>query len=149
METTHTDRSIKFIEWLSAEDMHSNSKEWLSELEFIKDEHLFFEDLIKSFTLQLIELQDFSENKKIIDAISSSNKENETLIKVVKKHEKNLKIMVDGIDQPKKEETYKNEHIDLTLIVHKFLKNYKLLKVELFDLIKNIKKTEKQKRLLK
>lgn len=31
MKTTHI--RTKFIEWLSAEDMHSNSKEWLSELE--------------------------------------------------------------------------------------------------------------------
>ncbi len=41
METQHT--SSKYVEWLSAEQMHLASKEWLSELLFIKDEHLFFE----------------------------------------------------------------------------------------------------------
>ena len=148
MKTTHTERSIKFIEWLSAEDMHGNSKEWLSELEFIKDEHLFFEDLIKSFTLQLIDKKHFSDNRKVIKAINSSSKENEILIKVISKHENNLTVLIDGIDQPKEEQAYRNEHRNLTVIVHKFLKNFKLLKRQLFDIIKNIKKTEKQKHLL-
>jgi translation initiation factor 2 gamma subunit (eIF-2gamma) len=148
MKTTHTERSIKFIEWLSAEDMHSNSKEWLSELEFIKDEHLFFEDLIKSFTLQLIDKKNFSDNRKVIKAINSSSKENEILIKVVSKHENNLTILVDGIDQPKAEQVYRDEHRNLTVIVHKFSKDFKQLKLKLFDIIKNIKKTEKQKHLL-
>jgi hypothetical protein len=46
--------------------MHNNSKEWLSELNFIKDEHLFLEGLIKSFTLQLVDKNHFSENKKLL-----------------------------------------------------------------------------------
>ncbi|MGK0412095.1 MAG: hypothetical protein ACJA1B_000284 [Polaribacter sp.] len=148
MKTTHTETSIKLIEWLSAEDMHSNSKEWLSELEFIKDEHLFFEDLIKSFTLQLIDEKHFSDNRKVIKAINSSSKENEILIKFVSKHENNLTILVDGIDQPKEEQTYRNEHRNLTVIIHKFLKDFKLLKLKLFNIIKNIRKKEKQKHLL-
>ena len=148
MKTTHTDKSIKLIEWLSADDMHSNSKEWLSELEFVKDEHLFLEDLIKSFTLQLIDKEHLEENKKVIETISSFKKENETLLKLVNNHKNNLKILVDGIDQPKEEEKYKNEHKHLTVTVHKFLKDYKLLKIQLFDIIKDIKKTGKQKRLL-
>ncbi|WP_299667797.1 hypothetical protein [uncultured Polaribacter sp.] len=148
MKTTHTDRSVKFVEWLSADDMHSNSKEWLSELKFIEDEHLFLEDLITSFTLQLIDKKHFSDNKKVIEAVHDFSKENDTLIKIVTKHQKNLKIIVDGIDQPKEEEKYKNEHKKLTLTIHKFLKNYKSLKIKLFDIIKNIKKTQKQKRLI-
>lgn len=148
MKTTHTNRSTKFIELLSIEDMHSNSKEWLSELNFIKDEQLFLEDLIKSFTLQLIELQDFTKNKKIIDAISDSSKENEALLKVVKKHESKLEALVDGTNQLQKEKLYKEKHTDLTLTIHQFLTDYKLLKLAFFKVIKKIKKTQKQKRLL-
>lgn len=148
MKTTHTDRSIKFVEWLSTDDMHGNSKEWLSELKFVKDEQLFLEDLITTFTLQLIDKQHFSENKKAIEALQISIQEIETLIKKVILHQNNIEIMVDEIDQLKEEEKYKEEHKNVTRIVHQFLKEHKKLKTQLFDIIKEIKKTEKQKRLI-
>lgn len=148
MKTSHTNSSTKFIKWLSAEDMHNNSKEWLSELEFIKTEHLFLDDIINSFALQLIDKTYFSDSKKIIEAINNSTKENEKLITLIRKHKNDLKIMIDGINQLKDEEEYKNEHRNITVIIHKFLKEYKLLKKELFAIIKKIKKTQKQKRLI-
>lgn len=146
MITTQT--HAKFVEWLSAEEMHRASKSWLSELLFIKDEHLFFEDLIKSHTFQLLDKEKFSDNKEVIDAINRSQRRNNELIKSVQKHENKLEIMVDGIDQLKEEEAYKKEHRDLIIGVNDFLKNYKILKTQLFDIIKNIKKLEKQRRLL-
>jgi hypothetical protein len=148
MKTTHTDRSIKFVEWLSADDMHSNSKAWLSELKFIEDEQFFLEDLITLFTLQLIDKEHFSENKKVIKALHSSIQEDETLITTVTKHQNNLKIMVDGVDQLKEEDKYREEHKNLTVVIHQFLKEFQKLKIQLFDIIKDIKKNEKQKRLL-
>tara|TARA_R110001606_G_scaffold398200_1_gene576685 strand:- start:617 stop:781 length:165 start_codon:yes stop_codon:yes gene_type:complete len=53
--------------------------------------------------------------------------------------------MIDEINQPKDEKEYKNEHRNITVIIHKFLKEYKLLKKDLFDIIK---KTQKQKRII-
>lgn len=148
MKTTLTNSSTKFIKWLSAEDMHDNAKECLSELEFIKVEHLFLDNIINSFALQLIDKTYFSDSKKVIEALNTSAKENEILIKVIRKHENDLKIMVDDIDQLKEEEDYKDEHRNCTVIIHKFLKDYRLLKEELFNIIKSIKKTQKQKRLI-
>lgn len=63
MKTKHI--NPKFVEWFSAEVMHENSNEWLSELGYINDELLFFNDLIKSYTLQLIGSKHFNESKKI------------------------------------------------------------------------------------
>ena len=146
MKTTQTHTG--FTEWLSVEDIHNDSKEWILELEFLKDEYLFFEDLMRSYTLQLIELQDFSKNKKIIDTISNFRKENDNLIKLVQEHQNKLEILVDDIDQPKEEEAYKEAHKSLKSLVKKFLKDNKELKLQLFKIIKNIKKTEKQKSLI-
>ena len=66
----------RYIEWLSPDEMHQAIKEWQSELEFIKDEHIFFEDLVKSHTLQLINPEKFSHNTEVIDAINQSQKKN-------------------------------------------------------------------------
>ena len=140
--------NINYVEWLSAEHMHEASKEWHSELSFIKDEHMFFEDLIKSYTLKLINREHFAHNKKIIDAINKSEKTNNALIKVVEAHENNLKYMTDGMDQPELEISYKKEHRELIIKISEFKKNYKILKRELFEIIKNIKKQEKKQFLI-
>jgi hypothetical protein len=146
METTQT--NPKYVEWLSAEEMHKGSKEWLSQLEFIKDEHLFFEDLIKTYTLQLLLPKKFAHNKQVIDALNESQKRNDLLIEAVKIHKNELQIMVDGINQIKKEEAYKKDHTVLIIEFSNFLKHYRSLKLELFGIIKNIKKEGKARRLL-
>ena len=102
--------NTNFINWLTAEDLHNDSKEWLLELEFLNDEYLFFIDLIKWHTLQLIDFQDFSISKKVIETLSNSKKENDNLTKKVRAHENELEVLIDGINEPKQEEAYKKEH---------------------------------------
>ncbi len=138
----------KYVEWLSAEEMHKHTLDWLSELEFIKDEHLFFEGLIKSFTLQLIDTKRFSESKEIVDAVNHSEKGTHLLIEAIKVHRNDLKIMVDGNNQPKEEEGYKEEHRSLIIMIGEFLKDYQSLKTQIFEIIQEILKKEKQSRLL-
>ncbi|WCO02850.1 hypothetical protein [Psychroserpens ponticola] len=146
MKTIQT--QVRYVEWLSPKDMHLASQEWLSELKFIKDEHLFFEDLITTFTSQLIESGKFSENKEIIDAVNRSQKRNNLLIEAIKVHENDLQIMVDGIDQLDEEKAYTKEHSGLMIAIADFLKEYKSLKTQLFSIIKKIKKEDKQKHLI-
>jgi hypothetical protein len=146
MKTIQT--QVKYVEWLSADEMHQASKEWLSELMFIKDEHLFFEDLITSFTSLIIESGKFSDTKEIVDIINKSQKRNNVLIEAVKIHENELEIMVDGIDQLKEERAYTKEHSDLILAISEFTKEYKVIKTQLIDIIKNIKKKEKLRHLI-
>ncbi|WP_299124360.1 hypothetical protein [uncultured Winogradskyella sp.] len=141
MKTIQT--NARYVEWLSADEMHNESKEWLSQLEFVKDEHLFFEDLIKSYTLQLIHPEKFAHNKEIIDAINKSQKQNNYLIKAIIVHESKLQILVDGINQPKEERRYRNEHKALINRINDHLKHYRSLKSQLFDIVKKIKKEEK------
>lgn len=138
----------KYVAWLSTETIHNDSIKWLSELRFLKDEQLFFDDLVKSYTLQLIDAKHFTQSKKIIDQLNTLQKETNTLINEVISHEKGLKIMIDGINQLEEENTYKKEHGKLIITVFNFLKKYKLLKTELFSLVKGIIKRNKQKHLL-
>lgn len=138
----------KYEAWLSTETMHNNSLKWLSELRFIKDEQLFFDDLVKSYTLQLIESKHFTKSKAIIELLSALQKETNALINTIINHEKGIKIMVDGINQIEEENRYKTEHGKLIIKVSNFLQRYRSLKSQLFALIKSIIKEGKQKRLL-
>lgn len=142
-------RNIKYVEWLSAEDMHKDTLDWISELEFTKDEHSFFENLVNLYTLQLIVTKKLSESSEIIDAINQSEKANILLLEAIKIHRNELQIMVDGIDQLKEEESYKKEHRNLIILVNEFLDDYQSLKTQLFGVFREIIRNEKQKYLLK
>jgi len=136
------------MEWYSADELHEASQNWLTELAFIRDEHLFFEDIFSTFSLQLIEVKGFEEKTEIIDAINESQRLNNNLIKVIKSHDKELKLLVGDIEQRAKEMDYKREHRKLMAKVDEYLKEYKLLKTQLFSIIKEVFKREKQKKLM-
>ncbi|WP_341215629.1 hypothetical protein [uncultured Wocania sp.] len=141
-------KNPKYVAWLNTETMHNTSKKWLSELEFTKDEQLFFDDLIKSYTLQLIDSKHFTESKNVVNQLVKLKKETDGLIETIKLHERELKIMVDGIDQIELEKAYRDKHGKLIITVSNFLEDYRTLKMRLFALVKGVLKDNKQKRLL-
>jgi hypothetical protein len=146
MKTIHT--NAKHTEWLSADEMHYESKKWLSELEFCKEEQLFFEDLIRSYTLQILDNKHFEVSKKLIEKLTKIVKQTQTLINAVKSHERELTIMLDGIDEIEEETAYRNEHRNLIELISEFKKRNQTLKMKLFDLIKVVMKESKQKHLI-
>jgi polyhydroxyalkanoate synthesis regulator phasin len=146
MKTIHT--HAKHTEWLSADEMHFESKKWLSELEFYKEEQWFFEDLIRTYTLQILDHNHFDESKRLIDKLTKIVEQTQTLLKAVKSHEKELSIMVDGIDQIKEEKAYKKEHRNLTELVDELRKRYRTLKAKFFKFIKMIMKESKENHLI-
>lgn len=135
-----------FIKWLSIEEIHEDSKDWLLELDFLKDEYHFFVDLIKCNTIELIDFKGVAECNKIIKNLSDAKKENDHLTKLVKAHEKKLVILVDKNNHTKDDEdNYKDEHVKLIILMKNHLIEHRSLKLSLFDILKKIKKIEKQK----
>ena len=144
-----TESKINYVVWLSPEVMHEASRKWLSELEFINGEQLFFRDLIKSYALYLIDSKHIDESRKVIDNLNKIKKKTTLLTESVQNHENKLIIWDDSIDHSKEEERYKTEHRQLIIDVSKFFQNYRIFKTNFFDLIKEIIKEQRQKRLLK
>jgi hypothetical protein len=142
MKATQT--NTPYVEWLNTEVMHKASHNWLSELLFIKNEQLFFDDLIKSYTLQLIESKYFAKSKKIIDRLHHFQKVTDSIIEKAKKHDRGLKIMIDKLE----EENYKKEHRNLIILVSEFFEMNQALKKQLFKLVKSILKEKKRKLLM-
>ncbi|MBQ0786469.1 MAG: hypothetical protein KBT69_03150 [Oceanihabitans sp.] len=147
MITTKT--QAKYLELMNATEMHEASKKWYSELNFIKDEQLFFDDLVTTYTLQLLDKKEFANNKEIVDVLNRSQKRNDELLNIVKTHINDLEVLVDNIKQPKEEVGYKKEHKELVKVISEFFIDYKSLKMQLFEIFKEILKEEKQIRLMK
>lgn len=138
----------KMIEWLDPNEMHEASLKWMSELKFIRDEQLFLNDLVKSYTSQLTDSAVFKESKEIIGAITSAEKEVIALMKKVQAHENQLEIMLDQIDQLKKEKAYTETHWELNSEMQKYSVEYRSLKTRLFKLVSKVMKKDKGNRLL-
>ncbi|OED41028.1 hypothetical protein AB832_03445 [Flavobacteriaceae bacterium (ex Bugula neritina AB1)] len=140
--------TIKYIEWRSPEELYEASHNWVSELKFIKDEQHFLDELLENYTLQLISDNIFEKSSAIIKELSALRKNIEPMFKKVIKHQNELNILLDGVDQPEEERKYKQDHGKLMIEVCRYFNSYKDLKKEIFTLIKTIMKQSKQRRLL-
>ncbi|MCX2720100.1 hypothetical protein [Lentiprolixibacter aurantiacus] len=138
----------RYIEWISPEEMHKATLSWISELKFVRDEQLFLNGLVKSFTSELIEHNIYDKSKEIVGAILDAENEQNALLKQVEVHENQLEIMIDDVDQPKMEKAYRDSHLELMKLMGSYLEGYRALKRELFNLLSEIIKKEKQNRLL-
>lgn len=145
MENT---QHYRYIEWKSPEEMHYSAQQWSSTLEFIEDEHHFFEDMLKEHTMPILKSDLFSEIKALITELDRSQEKQRELTAKIAKHRKGLKILVDGIDQPEEEKEYKEEHRKLLSEVQVFTKDFQALKKRIFAKVSQALKKEKQKRLL-
>ncbi|PWL37663.1 hypothetical protein DKG77_15300 [Flagellimonas aquimarina] len=137
-----------YTEWLSADEMHEESKKWSSELKFAKDEQKFLNSMIKDYTLDLIDVKIFDEVKRVIDSLSKAEKNLIKIFKKVQLHENQLHIMVDEVDQIKMENAYVETHTELDKEVQNYFAGYRTSKTKIFKIISNIMKKKKQKRLL-
>tara|TARA_R110000868_G_scaffold126481_6_gene333594 strand:+ start:10983 stop:11420 length:438 start_codon:yes stop_codon:yes gene_type:complete len=135
-----------YVEWLSAEEMHETIKQWVSELNFIKDEQLFLNDLVQSHTHQLIDTSIFEESKKAIANLKIAENDLVPLLKMVQIHENQLGIMIDAIDQFKMEKAYLETHKELLIAINSYIQKYREVKEGLFKIVSFAMK--KDKRLL-
>lgn len=142
------ERKKSYVEWLSPQEMHEMSSQWFSELMFIKDEQLFLNDLIKTYTIKLTNKEVFEQSKDLVSALLNAEKDLVSLLKKVQLHSNQLKIMVDDVDQIKMEKAYNQTHIELISAVSDYGSEYRSIKKKLFTLVSKVMKMDKQKRLL-
>ncbi len=141
--------NIKYIEWRSTEDLHEDILNSISELRFIKDEQQFLEDLIKNHTLDLISGNAFEKSKEAVSKLSQHKKKLKPLLKKAMAHSNNLQILLDEEEVPGELEGYKEDHYKLMFEVVAYYSKFKKIKRKIFNLIKQIMKEGKQRRLLK
>lgn len=144
----HKAHNYRYIEWKTPDEMHFSSLQWKSELSFIKDEHRFFEDMLKEYTMPIIESQLFNHVKELIDQLGSSRKELRILESRVNDHITRLRRLLEDVDEPKEGRFYRQEHKSILNDVVHYSRQYKRLKRSIFESVSKAIKQQKQKRLL-
>ena len=143
------DKIKSYVEWLSAEELHYNTQNWMSKLDFAKDEQAFLDHLITDYTIDLVDSTVFNKIKPAINDLKDVENRFNTLYKKVSLHQNQLQIMIDDVDQIKMEEAYVKTHMNLTIEVNTYFERYQSVKTKIFDIISSVMKKKKQKRLLK
>lgn len=136
------------LEWPNIKDLHADSIRWLSELNFIDDECLFFDDMIKTYTINLIDQSIFEKTKVLIGRLSQIQTKNKELINEISKHENSLDRLIQKSDNTNRAKVYTNEHKELLNSIRIHWDNYKPLKKDLFELLKGVLAEQKKKLLL-
>ncbi|MDC8003783.1 hypothetical protein POV27_06955 [Aureisphaera galaxeae] len=140
-------QAYRFVEWSSPDELHEATLEWKSELEFIKVEQRFLNQLIANHTLELISKEIRKESQELISELYKEEKEVDGLFDDVLKHSNRLEILVDGVDQIQEEKQFKEAHYFLKMEVLSYLNNYKETKRKIFLLIQQIMKKKKRKQI--
>jgi hypothetical protein len=140
--------NYRYIEWKTPDEMHFSSLQWKSELNFIKDEHRFFEDMLKEYTLPIIESQLFSRVKELIEQLDLSRKDLKLLEKRVADHIKKLRELLENTNEQREGHVYRQEHKEILNDVTHYSRQYKRLKRDIFQTVGRALKQQKQKRLL-
>lgn len=139
---------FRYIEWKTPDEMHFTSLQWQSEIGFIQDEHRFFEDMLREYTMPIIESHLFSRIKELIDQLTDSRESLNNLQQQVNEHANRLDRLIENVDEPKEGRQYRQEHKKNLQAVNAYLKEYKQLKKEIFEAVSQALKQQKQKRLL-
>lgn len=144
MKVSKTIRKYRYIRWMRPEEMHQASMDWLAELNFARDEQMFLNRLIQTYTEALSDGSIFADSKTLIGQLFDKQRELVTLREQVSKHANQLDIMVDHVDQLTMEKAYRQTHKELTKSMNLYLSEYKLLKEEIFQIISGVLRERKK-----
>lgn len=132
----------------SIEELHHDSRNWLSEIEFINYEMKFLNKLLSSYYIDLLESGYDKPIKGLVNKIVVEKKSGNALSKLILEHEKILSDLIQTnsvISNKNYLETHKKFEIEIII----FLGRYKELKTEIFRLIERIMKKKGQKKFPK
>ncbi|WP_432410119.1 hypothetical protein [Rasiella sp. SM2506] len=140
---------LEYIEWRDPKGLHEDTRQSISDLTFLKDELQFLKNLVAEHTLKLIYEIRYIDSKAIFKQLTDHTKQIEKLLKELKEHSNNLEIVLDDDEENVLGEIreYKNEHYRLIISEMNFHSDVKKTKRAIFQILSEINKKGKQKKL--
>ncbi|REE81606.1 hypothetical protein BX611_1141 [Lutibacter oceani] len=130
----------------SIEELHNDSKIWLSEIDFINFEIRFLEHLLSSKYIDYLDAGLYDRIEEFTKQLFSKKADGIELKEVILEHEK---ILSDLIDQNcvTSNKNYLATHNNLALEINTFISKYKYLKMQIFEVVEKVMKKKEQKKL--
>jgi len=137
----------KFVQWCSPQELHKACLNWISNLEFIRDEQVFLNDVIKNYTLDLLTDELYQKTVQLSNQLQQEEKQITMLLDKLQVHRNGLMLMLDGVDQIEQEKKYREDHFQLKMEIASYEFDYRCTKKEIFDLVAFMFKQRKPKQL--
>ena len=140
-----TSPKAQYLLFAGVEVLHEQSIEWLNEIAFWRDETAFLYSLLVNKTLRFVPITAKNNIERVeAELITLTGGELDDLQQAVELHEKVLNNVVSG-KHTADEQSYREQHYQLTLTFNKFETRFKFLKKEIFDLAKQAANIEQNK----
>lgn len=131
----------------SEQELHQDSKQWISEINFINDEVRFLEHLLSAKYIDCLAAGLYKKIEELVHKLKEQNKIGKTLKIVINEQEA---ILVDLIKNNNvlSNKNFIENHKKLEFEVNYYMKKYKRLKKQIFDIVENVMKQKVQKKLI-
>ncbi|MDP2088562.1 MAG: hypothetical protein Q8J84_04090 [Flavobacteriaceae bacterium] len=126
--------------------IYETYKEWLSELDFIFDEETILEELINSYFIELCNFELYNKSKEIIKQFDLNKLKLNHLKSEIYTQQKYLATLIESNNLEGEKEFY-TKHCVINEKKLLYLQSVKDLKSNAYDLIKEILKRNKQKKI--
>ena len=131
----------------SVEELHDDSKLWISEIDFVIDEIKFLKNLLSSNYIQLLDAGLSKKTTELVKKISEKKKSAKIFIKLIKDHNNRLASLIESKSVTSNIH-YFDTHKKLELEIFIFSKKYKKIKRQIFKILDQILTTKRMKKLL-
>jgi hypothetical protein len=131
----------------SVEELHDDSKLWISEIDFIIDEIRFLKNLLSSNYIQLLDAGLNKEITRLIKQVSEKKISADMFNKLIKDHNNKLSNLIESKSVTSNIH-YLDTHKRLEVEIKIFSKRYKKLKRQIFEILDKIMSAKGIKKLL-
>jgi hypothetical protein len=115
------------------EQLFNKTKKWISKMEFIKIEQVFYKELLKQYIIKSCAANNFNKAKLLLDAVNNEIILSEKLFKSIEEHKINLSLLIEKI-YLKKEAKFRKKHGVLKSEIINYISNFNCIKEQIFEI---------------
>lgn len=141
---TRPDNYLQSTAW---QELHVLTSHWQSDMAFFADELRFIDVLFDKYFNALIDPENIGKTKAIASRLSNLKNDRETLSSRLAEHLHHIKELMTST-LAKDANIIREEHISLEDDLSEFIKIFRVVKREVFELTERIARTEKARHLI-
>lgn len=128
------------------EDLYICGESWEDELLFEKDELRFLQDMLSKHFLSMIEAGDYKKTQELTNHLTSLSLRTDDLIKKITQHLSTMSVLMGKVFE---DEEIIDNHRSLQKFVHRYVRDIRRMKSEVFSLIEGVMRSDKFRHLLR
>ena len=129
------------------EELHQDSKNWVSEIHLINDEIRFLEHLLSANYIDVLAIGLHKKIEENVKQIAIQKTAGNALLGHISDQEKNLSALFKN-DNITDNISYRENHKKLEKEINAYVKKYKDIKQQIFKIVENVMKRTGQKKLV-